>query len=261
MSRRIVNRSSCASGSGYVPSYSIGFCVAITTNGRASSYVSPSTVTCCSCMHSSNAAWVFGDARLISSTRRRLANTGPGRNSNSFARWLKTFTPVTSDGSRSGVNWRRENDTSSERASAFASIVFPTPGKSSRIRCPSATRQRTQRRSVSAGAWTTCARFSTMASIVRPASVVRRDSGSLTQELLGLLYDGGRDLVFRRLADSLLAVRAHEHDLVVRGIETHVAARDVVEHDQIDSLGGELLACACEAALAVVGREADEHLA
>ena len=63
-------------------------------------------------------------------------NTGPGRNSNSFVRWLKTLTPVTSVGSRSGVNWRRENERWSERASDFASTVFPTPGKSSMIRCP-----------------------------------------------------------------------------------------------------------------------------
>ena len=41
------------------------------------------------------------------------------------------------------MNWRRENEQSSERASAFASIVFPTPGKSSMIRCPSLTRQST----------------------------------------------------------------------------------------------------------------------
>ena len=85
-------------------------------------------------MHSSSAACVFGDARLISSTSSRFANTGPGRNSNSFVRWLKTFTPVTSEGSRSGVNCRRENEQSIDRASALASIVFPTPGKSSMIR-------------------------------------------------------------------------------------------------------------------------------
>src|SRR5207244_27926 len=70
------------------------------------------------------------------------------------------LTPVTSDGSRSGVNWMREKEQSSERASALASIVFPTPGKSSMIRCPSLTRHRTQRRSVSAGAWMTFARLS-----------------------------------------------------------------------------------------------------
>ena len=60
--------------------------------------------------------------------------TGPGRNSNSFVFWLKTLTPVTSVGSRSGVNWSRENERWSERASDFASTVFPTPGKSSMIR-------------------------------------------------------------------------------------------------------------------------------
>jgi hypothetical protein len=111
-------------------------------------------------MHSRSAAWVFGDARLISSTSRRFANTGPGLNSNSFERWLKTLTPVMSDGSRSGVNWTRENSQSSERASAFASIVLPTPGKSSMIRWPSLIRQRTQRRSVSSGVCTTRARLS-----------------------------------------------------------------------------------------------------
>src|SRR5438874_800370 len=38
------------------------------------------------------------------------------------------FTPVTSDGSRPGVNCRRSKPQLSERASDFASIVFPTPG-------------------------------------------------------------------------------------------------------------------------------------
>jgi hypothetical protein len=46
-----------------------------------------------------------------------------------------------SDGSKSGVNCSREKVQSSDRASAFASIVFPTPGKSSMIRWPSLTRQ------------------------------------------------------------------------------------------------------------------------
>ena len=34
---------------------------------------------------------------------------GPGRNSNSSARWFQIDEPVTSVGSRSGVNWTREN--------------------------------------------------------------------------------------------------------------------------------------------------------
>ena len=49
---------------------------------QRSSRVSPSTVTCASSMHSRSADCVFGDARLISSTSSRLANTGPGRKTN-----------------------------------------------------------------------------------------------------------------------------------------------------------------------------------
>ena len=79
-------------------------------------------------MHSSSADWVFGEARLISSPTTTLAKIAPGRNSKSRASWLKTLTPVTSLGSRSGVNWMRRTVQSIERASALASIVLPTPG-------------------------------------------------------------------------------------------------------------------------------------
>ena len=75
---RTAKRSSWASGSGYVPSYSTGFWVAMTRNGRSSTCVAPSTVTCVSCIASRSEDWVFGEARLISSTRRTLAKTGPG---------------------------------------------------------------------------------------------------------------------------------------------------------------------------------------
>ena len=61
-----------------MPSYSTGFCVASVMNGRSSGYETPSIVTWSSCMHSSSAACVFGDARLISSTSRMFAKTGPG---------------------------------------------------------------------------------------------------------------------------------------------------------------------------------------
>src|SRR5918992_733911 len=186
-----MKRSSCASGSGYVPSYSIGFCVAATMNGRASSYVVPSIVTWFSCMHSSSAACVLGGARLISSPRTRLANTGPGRNSNSFERWLKTFTPVTSDGSRSGVNWRRENEASTERASAFASIVFPTPGKSSMITWPSLTSESTASRSVSRGACTTRATLSVIRSIVSADSAASTCLPTARSSMLLLLQPDG----------------------------------------------------------------------
>ena len=91
-----------------------------------------------SSMHSSSADWVFGEARLISSPSTMLANTGPGLNSNSRRSWLKTLTPVMSEGSRSGVNWMRRTVQSIDRASALASIVLPTPGTSSMSRWPSA---------------------------------------------------------------------------------------------------------------------------
>src|SRR6266508_1208945 len=258
----MVNRSSCASGNGYVPSYSIGFCVAITMNGRASSYETPSTVTCCSCMHSSSADCVLGEARLISSTRRRLAKTGPGLNWNSFERWLNMFTPVTSDGNRSGVNCMRENETSSDRASAFASIVFPTPGKSSRIRCPSLTRQRTQSRSVSSGACTTRPRLSIRLRIVSAGAEVSTRSlpGSVTQQLLRRIYDRSGDLVFGRLGNTPLAGSAEEDDLVLLRVKADVVARNVVVDDEVDPLQHQLLARTRETLFTSIGREADQHL-
>ena len=111
-----------------MPSYSIGFCVASTRNGRSSRRVWPSVVTCRSCIASSRAACVFGGARLISSARRRLAKTGPGRNSKDAARWSKIEEPVTSEGIRSGVNWMREKRRSATWANDRAISVFARPG-------------------------------------------------------------------------------------------------------------------------------------
>ena len=83
---------------------------------------------------SSNADCVFGDARLISSAITMFANTGPGWNSNSRDAWLKIVTPVTSDGSRSGVNWIRRHAPRTTAATARANVVLPTPGTSSTSR-------------------------------------------------------------------------------------------------------------------------------
>ena len=49
---------------------------------------------------------------MISSPTTRLANTAPGLNSNSRDSWSKIDTPVTSLGSRSGVNWMRRTEQS-----------------------------------------------------------------------------------------------------------------------------------------------------
>ncbi len=103
----------------------------MTMNGVGMGYVTPSIVACRSSMHSSSALCVFGVARLISSASTTWALIGPGRNSNSVVFWLKIERPVTSDGRRSGVNWMRRNVQPMLWESAFASIVFPTPGTSS----------------------------------------------------------------------------------------------------------------------------------
>src|SRR4051795_1320258 len=207
-------------------------------------------------MHSRRAACVLGDARFTSSTSSRLANTGPGLNSNRFERWSKTFTPVTSDGRRSGVNWRREKEQSSERARAFASIVFPTPGKSSMIKCPSATRQSTVMRSVSSDACTTWRRVATIASTRSAGAGATARSA---KQALHLVENLCGYLVFRRLRDLALAACCDEGHLVVPRLEPDVAPPHVVEDEQIRVLVRELRAGALEPCLAEVGSEADEH--
>ncbi len=83
-----MNRSTCASGSGYVPSCSIGFCVASTRNGSGSGKVWPPIVTCFSCIASSSALCTLAGARLISSASSRLVKIGPFCTVKSPVRWL-----------------------------------------------------------------------------------------------------------------------------------------------------------------------------
>ena len=101
----------------------------------------PSLVTWRSSIASSSAAWVLGLARLISSPTTTLAKIAPGLNTNSEAWRSQIETPVTSEGSRSGVNWIRLKSQSIDLANDLASKVLPTPGTSSMRTCPSATRQ------------------------------------------------------------------------------------------------------------------------
>src|SRR4051794_29764188 len=158
----------------------------------------------------------------------------------------------------------RENDTSRERASALASIVLPTPGKSSRIRWPSLTRHRTQSRRVSSGACTTRARLSTSVRTVSAATVVstRFDwrSGSLTQQLLRRIYDRRGNSVFRSLLDATLARGRDEDDLVLVGIEPDVVARHVVVDDEVRSFALQFLARARETVGPRLRSEPDQDL-
>ena len=77
---RIRKRSSWLSGRAKVPSWSCGFCVAMTKKGWGRGRVAPSTETCFSSMASSSALCVLGLARLISSASSTWVNTGPGWN-------------------------------------------------------------------------------------------------------------------------------------------------------------------------------------
>src|SRR5690625_3931419 len=105
-------------------------------NGLPTSWVVPSKVTRPSSMTSRSADCVFGEARLISSARTTEANTGPRWNSNSCVFGSRIDTPVTSEGSRSGVNWIRALLACTAAASERASCVLPVPGTSSRSTWP-----------------------------------------------------------------------------------------------------------------------------
>ena len=60
--------------------------------------MTPSEVIWCSAIASSIADWVFGVARLISSTSTTFAKSGPGWNTNARRSWSKIESPVASVG-------------------------------------------------------------------------------------------------------------------------------------------------------------------
>ena len=115
-------------------------------------------------MASSRAAWVLGLARLISSPRTMLENTGPGRKTKALRSRSQTETPVTSDGSRSGVNCTRWKPQWMLRASDLARRVLPTPGTSSMRRWPSERRPSTTRSTTARLPWMTRSMLAAMAS-------------------------------------------------------------------------------------------------
>ncbi len=135
-------RSSCASGSGYVPSISSGFCVARTTNG-SSEHVR--------LLADGHAVLLHRLEQRALRLRRRavdLVGEDDVREDRTLAelerlaRALRvssmTVVPRMSAGIRSGVNWMRENVSESVSASVRTSIVLPRPGTPSRSAWPPA---------------------------------------------------------------------------------------------------------------------------
>src|SRR6478672_2099100 len=144
-----MNRSTCASGSGYVPSDSIGFWVASTRNGLGTGNVWRPIVTWCSCITSSSADCTLAGARLISSASRKLQNTGPSSVSKSARSGRYTRVPTRSDGTRSGVNCTRWNVPPSTAAVVLIVRVFARPGTPSMSTWPPESRQTRTRSSIS----------------------------------------------------------------------------------------------------------------
>ncbi len=113
-----MNRSSCASGSGYVPSCSIGFCVASTKNGSGSRCVVPAgrDRVLLHRLQQRGLRLRRGAVDLVGEhdvgEDRPAARTGT-RGARSRASSSSTSVPVMSLGIRSGVNCTRANSRSS----------------------------------------------------------------------------------------------------------------------------------------------------
>ena len=158
------------------------------------------------------------------------------------------------------MNWSREKWQSSERASALASIVLPTPGKSSTSTCPSATRQRTIRRSVSSGACMTGRGWRRSSGSARSGPVRQRAqplwiSVSTSSRIAAAISSFGAFATVRSPDAAIRVTSLSER------VEADVRARHVVENEEIGALACKLRARALEAGLTGLGGEADEHLA
>ena len=113
----------------------------MTQYGSCSLIVRRPTEICRSCIASSSADWVRGVARLISSASTSEDTNGPSWNCSSWpppSVSTSTFVPWMSAGIMSGVNWIRENGTSTAWPIDLTSIVLPSPGTPSSITWPPA---------------------------------------------------------------------------------------------------------------------------
>ena len=165
------------------------------------------------------------------------------------------------------MNWSRENCRSSVRASALASTVLPTPGTSSTSTWPSASRQRSGRRSVSRGACITVASPATTRSarsaaavggrcLSRRRSLHQRPSNSRSTSSSTATAMAG----FGACGTSRSPSRGDQGDLVVGAVEADVGASHIVVDDEIDVLVVQHRPLALEPVRTVLGAERDEHL-
>ena len=109
----------------------------MTKKGGLSPKLSSPMVTCRSCMASSRADCTLAGARLISSAKTKLANTGPFLMLKSFSLMLYIIVPTTSAGSKSGVNCTRLKEALIALLKELMASVFASPGTPSKRICPS----------------------------------------------------------------------------------------------------------------------------
>ena len=174
-----MKRSSCASGSGYVPSYSIGFWVATTMNGAIEHMPLSFEVDLLLFHRLQQRGLGLGGARLISSARSSCVKIGP------FFRWKRvvetsnTLVPRISDGIRSGVNWMRVNFACTMCASVFAINVLAVPGTPSNRTCPPVNNATARSSNGSSNPTRTL-----LASVRNPSKIVLRSVGFINSPYL-----------------------------------------------------------------------------
>ena len=194
---------------------------------RGAGRVIPSTVTWCSAIASSSADWVFGIARLISSTSTTFANSGPGWNTNARCSWSKTESPVASVGCRSGVHWIRENSMprcwrrSRARGSSSPFPARPRAARARRRRVPRAR----------AGSPRSCrARRSRDSSIRRRPSSITAVEVAFVTVRLGRVKSLRLSVSHRRASDFVSVDRPTEGRTICRRVAYHPA---LVADDQL----------------------------
>jgi len=124
-----INLSSCAAGSGNVPTRSWGFCVANTIKCSGRLYWVWPILMFHSAMACRSADWVLLGIRLISSTRMHSCITGPNTVSNSDVLGLYTSDHTISAGIKSLVPCTLPRSSHMICTNVLTANVFPVPGR------------------------------------------------------------------------------------------------------------------------------------